>query len=225
MRRKQEQIRQQNLEHLIREAGSIANLARATGINKSYLSQIRNQVLTPIGTRRRVGDELAARLEQGMEKLEGWMDELHDHPIFTADGRQVQGATSIRTMCPLLSWVQAGQWTETLKDTLAPEDIEWYPCPVNCSPRTFVLRVQGISMEPRFREGDMIFIDPEVEAVHGKHVVVLQEGSDETTFKQLVVEGERKFLRALNPNWPEHIIELRSDALVCGVVVFKGEVI
>ena len=86
-------------------------------------------------------------------------------------------------------------------------------------------RQAGVSMEPDFHEGDLVFVDPEVVASHGKYVVVLLNSTNETTFKQLVVEGERKYLRALNPAWPERIIEVDSDATICGVVVFKGMVV
>ena len=58
---------------------------------------------------------------------------------------------------------------------------------------------------------------------HGRFVVVRAEQSNEATFKQLIVEGERQYLKALNPDWPERIVRSDSRALVCGVVVFKGE--
>lgn len=225
MSRKQERIRLQNLEYLIREAGSLAELARATGSNSSYLSQVRNQTKAPSGSPRRVGDELAEMLERGTGKPEGWMDEPHGPQAESETPQSPYGEAPVRTLCPLLSWVQAGEWTETSKEYLPEYDTELYPCPVHCSRRTFVLQVRGISMEPKFSEGDLIFVDPEVEADHGKYVVVLLEGSDETTFKQLVIEGERNFLKALNPDWPERLIEVNSNAQICGVVVFKGEVI
>ena len=225
MTRKQELIRLRNLEHLIREAGSLTELAKAAGSNSSYISQVRNQTRTPSGTPRRVGDELAEMLERGMDKPEGWMDESHEPESLATTGESPYGEAPIRTLCPLLSWVQAGEWTEVSRDYVPDYDTERYPCPVRCSRQTFVLQVRGISMEPRFREGDLIFVDPEVDPGHGKYVVVLLEGSNETTFKQLVIEGEQKFLRALNPDWPERIIEVNSNALVCGVVVFKGEVV
>jgi SOS-response transcriptional repressor LexA len=78
-------------------------------------------------------------------------------------------------------------------------------------------------MEPRFHDGDLIFVDPEVPAANGKYVVVSFEEPGETTFKQLIVEGRRRYLRALNPDWPERIIEFGGAATICGVVVFKGE--
>ena len=226
MVRKQNQIRLQNLERLIREAGSVAELAKAAGTNKSYLSQVRHQTRTPSGTPRGLGDELAGMLEVGMDKPEGWMDESHS-PVGREEGggNRFYAGADIHHLCPLISWVQAGAWTETCQEFVADYDTELLPCPVRCSSRTFVLRVCGISMEPDFHEGDLVFVDPEVVASHGKYVVVLLNSSNETTFKQLVVEGERKYLRALNPAWPERIIEVNSAATICGVVVFKGMVV
>lgn len=42
--------------------------------------------------------------------------------------------------------------------------------------------------------------------------------------KQLVMEGSRRFLKPLNPAWPEPIIELGTDAMICGVVFSKLEI-
>lgn len=128
------------------------------------------------------------------------------------------------TLCPLISWAQACE-------TVLPKPSEQriaeniLPCPVRCSQGTFILRVKGASMEPRFYNGDLIFVDPEVVAESGKHVVVKLEDTDEAAFKQLIIEGGRKYLKALNPDWPERITEMSETAIVCGVVVFKGEMI
>ena len=77
MKRQREAVRLSNLEHLVAEAGSAVALARLAGTSESYLSQIRNQLLTAKGTPRGVGDDLAAKLEQAMGKPNGWMDEAH----------------------------------------------------------------------------------------------------------------------------------------------------
>ena len=128
------------------------------------------------------------------------------------------------TLCPLISWAQACE-------TVLPKPSEQriaeniLPCPVRYSQGTFILRVKGASMEPRFYNGDLIFVDPEVVAESGKHVVVKLEDTDEAAFKQLIIEGGRKYLKALNPDWPERIIEMDENAKICGVVVFKGEMI
>ena len=80
-------------------------------------------------------------------------------------------------------------------------------------------------MEPRFHEGDLIFVDPGAAADSGKYVVVKLAGSPEATFRQLIVEEGRRYLKALNPDWPNRITEVDQSATICGVVVFKGEVL
>jgi len=223
MKRKPEKVRLQNLELLIAEAGSAAKLARIAGTNSSYLSQVRNQMPTKKGTPRGMGDDLAEKLERGMRKPLGWMDEVHDTAVIQEPN--ADAGPDIRSVRPLLSWVQAGEWSEISEGFVPPYGTELLPCPVICSPESFVLRVRGSSMEPKFHEGDLIFVDPDVAATHGKYVVVRLDDSNEATFKQLIVEGKRQYLKALNPDWPNRIIELDTSATIVGVVVFKSETV
>ncbi|MCM8596936.1 MAG: S24 family peptidase [Candidatus Accumulibacter sp.] len=69
-----------------------------------------------------------------------------------------------------------------------------------------------------------MFVDPDRTAGHGSLVVVRRDDEREATFKKLVVEGDRRYLRALNPAWPEPILAIDGNATLCGVVIFKGEV-
>lgn len=228
MKRKPEKVRLQNLELLIAEAGSAAELARLAGTNSSYLSQVRNQMPTKKGTPRGLGDDLAGKLERSMGKPLGWMDEVHEsnkeQPVSSKE-TNTGGGPGIRSLHPLISWVQAGEWTEISEGYVPRYESELLPCPVRCSEQTFVLRVQGVSMEPKFHEGDLIFVDPEATPVHGKYVVVQIDESNEATFKQLIMEENRQYLKALNPDWPNRIIEVNAAATICGVVVFKGELV
>lgn len=140
----------------------------------------------------------------------------------------VEPGPEIKGQVPLISWVQAGSWCETI-DIFEPGTAEeWMPCPVNHGTRTFVLRVRGPSMHnphgrPSFQDGDLIFVDPDREAVNGSPVVVRLDDDNEATFKQLVIEGGKRYLKALNPAWPDQIIQINSNATICGVVIFKGE--
>lgn len=268
MKRQREQIRLNNLEILIKEAGSATKVAELAGTSSSYLSQVRRKMRTARGTPRGLGDELAAKLEKGLGKPSGWMDEPHEivfkasathrrvHPgnriAYTGGEAEAvelpvrdlslkdhepadtyarkAGAPSARekaiadiiTLCPLVSWAQACDAGRS-KAFEHRDAEEILPCPVPCSQGTFILRVKGASMEPKFYNGDLIFVDPEVAAESGKYVVVKLEDSDEATFKQLFIEGGRKYLKALNPDWPERIVELDDASVICGAVVFKGE--
>jgi SOS-response transcriptional repressor LexA len=228
MQRKIERVRLANLELLVGEAGTAKELARRAGANESYLSQIRRQLPTVKGTPRCVGDDLAEKLERGMDKPHGWMDEQHV-PLedFQREPLQVhsQPATGIFPSHPLITWEQAGRWHE-IADTLDADDAEAsLPCPVKCSRRTFVLRVHGESMEPRFQQGELIFVDPEVAAGHGAFVVVRTSDDGQALLRRLIHEGARSFLEASNPAWPNRIREMGPGETVIGVVVFKGQVL
>lgn len=135
----------------------------------------------------------------------------------------------IRGAVPLISWVQAGDWCGIV-DNFAPGDAEeWLPCPVPHGPRTYVLRVRGESMwnphvRPSFADGDLIFVDPDKDAIHGSMVIVRLDDKHEATFKRLVIEGDQRYLRAINPAWPEPIIQINGNAAtICGVVILKAE--
>jgi hypothetical protein len=68
-------VRYRNLLILLKEAGSAANLSRATGVPAAYISQCKNRALTKTGQPRSVGDSVARKLEAGMQKAQGWMDQ------------------------------------------------------------------------------------------------------------------------------------------------------
>lgn len=125
---------------------------------------------------------------------------------------------------PLVSWVKAGNWETPLDDR---DNYDMVHCPIKeCSANTFALSVRGISMDdpnnPKsFQEGDIIFVDPERQAVSGSFVIAMHNDNYEATFKQLFMEDNKKFLRALNPNWEPRIQEITTDTYICGVVIAR----
>jgi len=306
MKRQREDIRLNNLEILIAEAGSATRLAQLAGTSESYISQVRRKMRTAKGTPRGIGDELSSRLEKGTGKPQGWMDEPHELETRISTARRAvrvgnrvkmsgNAALSVRghahdelglghhaegilasskpagepehsesesqdtdgsklhedaaesdttrrnkpgtvavagtigadvvTLCPIIDWSQVPTDQRTGLDQQRLRFEGLLPCPVPCSQGTYVLRVKGASMEPKFANGDLIFVDPEVAAESGKYVIVHITGSDEADFKQLIVEGGRQYLKALSPDWPDRITEMDEAAQVCGVVVFKGEML
>lgn len=179
-----------------------------------------------------IGDGTARKVEEAFGLGLYWLDTDH-----ASQPPRVEVAASIEApsvaydiaqtrpmqgQVPLISWVQAGVLAEVI-DNFAPGDADvWHACPRRHGPHTFALRVRGISMEPKFQDGDIIFVDPDVAAEHGRNVVVRFEESKEATFKQLVIEGEHQYLRALNPDWPgPRLIEIDASATICGVVIGK----
>lgn len=82
----------------------------------------------------------------------------------------------------------------------------------------YALRVIGDSMAPEFKDGQIIIVDPGMPLVTGAYVVIDYDG--DTTFRQFVIEGEQKFLRALNEN--HETVEIVSKYTVRGVVVQRA---
>jgi SOS-response transcriptional repressor LexA len=116
---------------------------------------------------------------------------------------------------PVLTWEQA-------LDPNAMHAETYLPAPITASEGAFYLQVEGPSMqapaEPTFSEGDLILVEPESDSRAGALVVVSLPDTPLPVFRQLVVEGQRRYLRALNPAWPEPISPLPTDALIIGVV-------
>ncbi|MBW9102916.1 S24 family peptidase [Paraburkholderia phenoliruptrix] len=128
---------------------------------------------------------------------------------------------------PLISWAQAGTW-ETIVDKFEFGDAEqWLDSPFAVSEKSYYLRVRGESnydpADPRsFREGEIVLIDPRADPAHRKFVIVQIDGEAEPVLRQLLIEGERRYLKALNPAWPDRIVEFDDmNARICGVVRSK----
>ena len=129
---------------------------------------------------------------------------------------------SLRPAVPLISWVQAGNWTECHDPYPPGVADEWINPSTRVSACAFALSVRGDSMEPRFVEGDTIIVDPELEARTGDFVIVRLDDAQEATFKQLVIDGPQRFLKPLNARYP--VIPINGNATVVGVVVEKRQV-
>lgn len=125
---------------------------------------------------------------------------------------------------PVISWVQAGDFCGIEEIDISGVE-QWVNCYRKVSDNSFALVVRGNSMEPEFREGENIVIDPAVPAETGKFVVAKIEdcGTDgEATFKQFVKDGGQVFLRPLNNAYP--IIDMTGKKFtVCGCVVQKSK--
>jgi SOS-response transcriptional repressor LexA len=195
-----------------------SELARALGITPQAVQKWENDGSTPRGTRmRELADVLGAKVEQ---LLFG-----NDYRMTVVQSlANVEDAKEFKGSVPLISWVQAGHWSEVI-DNLSPgEAEEWLPRMTNLGPRAYALRVRGISMfnplgKPSYDDGDIVYVDPDWNYNHLDRVVVRLNGDMEATFKQLIIEGDKMFLRALNPDWPgPKLIPIDDEATMCGVV-------
>lgn len=119
---------------------------------------------------------------------------------------------------PVLSWVQAGNWTDM--ETINITECEMLPLVPGAGKRSFYLEIKGLSNAPYFEEGEKICIDPDhtLSDIQNGEMVVVKCGT-EATFKALIVESNGYYLRPLNPNWVDQIIPLKDGCELVGKYV------
>ena len=126
---------------------------------------------------------------------------------------------------PLISWVQAGEWSEII-DNFHPGDAEdWVSAFKKVGKNSFALRIKGSSMEPMFAPGDIVIIDPTVQPETGRFVVAKIDSDNgengEATFKQFIRDGNQIFLKPLNDMFP--LIDMTGkDFKIIGCAVQKA---
>lgn len=165
-------------------------------------------------------DDLMQKIKD-IEGRSGSGGENHPVPDGTTNARMSSGSG----MVPILSWVAAGSWSNV--DPVTFEDaIGEAPKPPNLSKLGFALRVQGQSMLPEFKPGEVIYVEPQTGflALKDSDLVIVQCNDDkEATFKQLVLgeTSDDMYLRPLNPNWPEQRMVPMGECSLVGKVVGK----
>ena len=104
------------------------------------------------------------------------------------------------------------------------------PSAVIASENSFYLRIEGKSMLPRFNEGDLVLIDPDILPTPGKFVAAIN-GDNEATFKQYKELGTRTpegipyfELVPLNPMFPT-LSSLEQEIRIIGVARERIEVL
>lgn len=139
------------------------------------------------------------------------------------DESNVTGSVVGSMLVPVLSWVQAGVWTSESDARNLEGTIDYIPTNGMHSFGTFALKVKGKSMEPEFKEGDTIIVDPDLCPNPGDYVVA-KNGSEYATFKKYRAKGvnekgENVFeLIPLNPDFAPINSSVEKISII-GVVV------
>jgi SOS-response transcriptional repressor LexA len=202
--RQNQQMRVERLKKLMLERfdGSQASLARAIGKGQTQVSHWFTGV-------RPIGEKVARDIEVALMLPRGWLDNEHETQGNTSPAPEIKGAV------PLLSSVQAGAYKEHTDNFHAGDGgMELIATSVPVRAHTFALRVSGDSMEPEFTDGMILIVEPELDAQPGDYVIA-KNGSEETTFKQLIKDGADWYLKPLNARYP---IKPLGDSQIIGVV-------
>lgn len=164
-----------------------------------------------------IGDASVRNIETKL-KLPGWFDK--PTPIFKSNFKDAEIGT---IKVPLVSYVQAGTWTKMVMTQEKEEFADWLLTDLALSTNAFALEIKGDSMQPEFKAGDRVIIDPEIYPRPGDFVVA-KNGEEEATFKKyrprsIDESGREVFeLVPLNSDYPTMRSD-RSPIVIIGTMV------
>lgn len=156
------EIRRENLNILIERYGSIANLNAQLGRNRkdATLSQIRKgSVHSGTGRPRIMGDTMAREIETKLSLGYGWMDADHSNEAFPEDDDLIYLRRLNVSACCGASGVQ--NYEDEAYVDLMGVSRPWFQENISKIREQGyeLITASGDSMEPTFRNGDLIVVD------------------------------------------------------------------
>ena len=186
-------------------------VAKTVGVSRAAVTQWENGLTKPKG-----------EYIHALAKLYGCTTGYILHGEGPEVGNVIPASLGLRKI-PVISYVQAGAWTETCDRRLHDGATEYIQTDIDLGKMSFALEVRGDSMKPDILEGDVVIVDPDVQPVPGDYVVA-KNGSHEATIKRYRPRGtneagEEYFeLVPANPDYPS-IRSDHSQVMIIGVVM------
>lgn len=190
-------------------------LGRFCGISRAAVAQWENGTTLPS----------LAHLQRASEAMGVWVSWLAGEGDGTAAATvNAPPGPPVRSV-PVIDYVAAGTWHTVTDPYPAGRGMEALMTERRIGGNTFGLVVRGSSMEPEFREGDKIIVDPDITPLPGDFVVAKLDREDEATLKKYRPRGNdaqgqpRIDLVPLNEDWPVLRIDAETPGRIVGTVV------
>ena len=115
---------------------------------------------------------------------------------------------------PLLAWNQVLHWPN-LTEKLAP--LPTISTDIELGQHAYAVSTRDTTMEPRFPEGTILLIDPNLKPNSLDFAIVHVEGYDLPNFKQVLIDGGHTILKPLNTDFKTLLLDKQHKFL--GVMV------
>lgn len=192
-------------------------LAKKAGVSQGTIGNIES------GLRKQPRDLL--KIARALQASPDWLES--GRGPWQAEESNVTAVVSKRRI-PIISWVIAGTWAD-VQDTYHPGEADEWADAYDTRPgdNAFALRVTGDSMtsnipgDRTFPEGTVIIVDPARAASAGDFVVAKDVATQRATFKRLVSDGGRWYLKPLNPTYPTVEIDSPEVRVIGRVIEFQ----
>jgi phage repressor protein C with HTH and peptisase S24 domain len=203
------------LDTLAAENGlSASGLARRSGLDPTTFNPSKRRM--PDGRARWPSTESVAKV------LEATGASLEAFTALVSGARALASGATARNVTrriPLIGFAQAGS-DGFFDDGGYPVGGGWdeVTLPEIGDPNAYALEVAGDSMEPVYRDGDMVIVSPSAPIRRGDRVVV-RTSRGEVMTKQLARRSARRIeLRSLNPSHPNYSFDLTDVAWMHRIV-------
>lgn len=117
---------------------------------------------------------------------------------------------------PVLDWQQAMVYNEILDDDSDAEITQWVSVDCKHSHQCFALTTTS-TMEPRYRAGNLLTVDPKKQPSDGDYVIVHYPETQAATIRKIIMDGPNISLQSINQI--NQADSLNSNINVIGVVV------
>jgi len=154
----------------------------------------------------------------------GWLLNGNDETAPDQVIRAGFSASPAQRAVPVISYVQAGEWT-VIRDDMDMSELDSVVTDTPVSAGAFALIVEGLSMVPDIGPGDKLIVDPDVKPWPGAIVVAQIDDESMATVKRyrdrgIDAEGNRVIeLAASNPDYASLWIDARRPGRIVGTVV------
>jgi phage repressor protein C with HTH and peptisase S24 domain len=193
------------LDTLAAESGlSASGLAKRSGLDATTFNPSKRRM--PDGRARWPSTESLAKV------LDATGASLESFTALVSGARTLTSGGAPRSMVrrvPLIGLAQAGS-EGYFDDGGYPVGGGWdeVSLPEIADPNAYALEISGESMEPVYRDGDLVVVSPSAPIRRGDRVVV-RAASGEVMAKQLARRSARRIeLKSLNPEHPDYSFDL-----------------
>lgn len=196
------------LSFLIKQTGiSEAELARKINIPRATINRLVSGK-TP-DPRASTLNIIASYFNVSVDQL------LGIKPLFMNQNNDL--ITNNHITIPILNWKDAKN-SNDLVTTLKPDNhMEWISIDPSFDTAEFGLKLGGEAMWPLFQENTILVISTKKEVKNRDFVITHIKKTDEIIFRQLIIENQYKFLKALNNIFPT--LPLESNDKIIGTVI------
>ena len=202
---------------------AIDAVAAENGLSASGLARRAGLDATAFNPSKRIGSDGRARwpstesvakvLAATSTGFEAFASLVEGHPVRSGSGRDsglgAGRASAPPRSIPLIGFAQAGE-AGYFGDGGYPVGGGWdeISVPEVGDPNAYALEISGESMEPVFRDGDVVIVSPGAPVRRGDRVVV-RTRRGEVMAKELKRQSAKRIeLRSLNPAHPDYSFEL-----------------